>query len=304
MQKFNLIEIGKMLNMAFSTDELNSLAFMMDMDLHDEVANLTKSQKLIAIISFCARQGRLDEILLYTKDKNPSRYEEYLSVLVIEGSDSAITTLQFPGSSLQDTSNKEIKELVSNLRNVVSELVSEGREAHIKVNAIEALNLGGNMTGQNKTSSGIRIGGSNSGTVIQGDGNQVNSNNREQNIDFGDNASISGTFNAVLAETVQNSFNTVADSNALDQVKVTLNKLLSEVSKLGKQLNGQNDKELRQIVKQSDRMVEDISEDDLSDDDAKDYLEKLKTAAAIIGELAQPVVVAALKVISAVGMVL
>ena len=54
---------GKMLNKAFSTNEIDGLAFSLSLDLQDEIAGFPKSKKVIGVIKHAVHHGKLDQVL-------------------------------------------------------------------------------------------------------------------------------------------------------------------------------------------------------------------------------------------------
>jgi hypothetical protein len=64
----------------------------------------------------------------------------------------------------------------------------------------------------------------------------INMTNKTTKVILGDNATISGPFNVVTAETIQNSFNAVAKSNVSDDLKKRLQELTVQVTELAKQM--------------------------------------------------------------------
>lgn len=80
--EYDLRVVRELLEAAFGMGELDRLGFDLIRDFYSGLSPLLdKSQKVIAVVEYAERQGRVEELLSYTKEKNPHRYEQFVARL-------------------------------------------------------------------------------------------------------------------------------------------------------------------------------------------------------------------------------
>lgn len=286
--------IGEMLNASFNNNELADLAFNLDINLPDEVAHLPKSGKVIEIVKFAVNRGADRQIVNYVQEHNSYQYEQYkprLSMINPSSNQGG----QNKGGTLPQGATTQ-KNINSEGGNVFTGSISSGGDV-----------IGGNVTNNyhNTTDPELKEILSGISKIMEElvDKEPVVQHVTNQTINFGDNATISGTLNAVQAEKIEGSFNTVAQSNAAEDLKTLLNEFLEEIKTLPTKGEVKPD-DLDELVKNGDILVDQASSDKPDEDFIGLSMTKLKKAAKNIGDLATPVVTAAVKIIGALGLAL
>lgn len=79
---YNLETLRKLLNNAFSSGEIKTLAFDRFYDVHNDfAAGMSKRQMIEAVVEYAHKNGRIPDILDYVKKENPYQYSQYASQL-------------------------------------------------------------------------------------------------------------------------------------------------------------------------------------------------------------------------------
>lgn len=100
---YNLAAIRKLLNDAFSSGEIQTLAFDLFADVYDNFASgVTKSQMIQAIVLYADKNGRLPDLLAYVEKENPYQYKRYASQLEIAAPPAAPRAIFGDEQRLQD----------------------------------------------------------------------------------------------------------------------------------------------------------------------------------------------------------
>jgi hypothetical protein len=71
--EYDLSVVRQLLAAAYSSGELDTLVFDLYHDLYDDLSPV-KSQKVIEIVEYAQRRGRVEELLSYTKRHNSYQY--------------------------------------------------------------------------------------------------------------------------------------------------------------------------------------------------------------------------------------
>lgn len=75
---YNLETVRKLLNDAFSSGEIKTLAFDRFHDVHDDfAAGMSKRQMIEAVVEYAHKHGRIPDLLDYVKKANPYQYNRY-----------------------------------------------------------------------------------------------------------------------------------------------------------------------------------------------------------------------------------
>ncbi len=75
---YNLETVRKLLNDAFSSGEIKTLAFDRFYEVHNDfAAGMAKRQMIEAVVEYAHKNGRIPDLLDYVKKANPYQYERY-----------------------------------------------------------------------------------------------------------------------------------------------------------------------------------------------------------------------------------
>jgi hypothetical protein len=114
-----------------------------------------------------------------------------------------------------------------------------------------------------------------------------NSQQENRNINIGPNASISAPI--TIAETIEHSFNTLADASVEDDLKQLLAQLLKAVNEVNKEVPQERSDEAEAMARDAETLIKETASSNPRRRWYEVSLEGLKQAAVNIGELAQPV---------------
>lgn len=144
---YNLETVRKLLNDAFSSGEIQTLAFDRFHDIHDDfAAGMTKSQMIKAVVENAHKHGRIPDLLDYVKKENPYQYNRYAPQL--EAAQSARQPAFGDEQRLQD--------LQSNIDREAVLLNAYEKQLTYEDDARRLLNIQYNIERQKETIAGYR----------------------------------------------------------------------------------------------------------------------------------------------------
>ncbi|MEM9775539.1 MAG: hypothetical protein AAF902_13240 [Chloroflexota bacterium] len=294
MGKYNPIVMGEMLSAAFNNTELQSLAFNLDINLPDEISHLGKSGKVIDIVKYAVNRGVDDQVVSYVEENNSYQYEQFKPRL--------LTPLNASPSVLEDSSIQRSSTTINTGGGTYADgNVTTGGDFIGRDQIVHNYHSNTNATEIKEIREGISL-------IMQeldelNDRNpivqEITNNNQTYNIT--DNK---GIVNFGNIEKIDNSFNTVSNSDAADELKQILNVFLEEIKTLSNNPPAGKEEDVDTIVKNGERLVEEASSAKPSKPWLNLSLDELKKAATNIGDLAGPIVLAAGKIITALGITL
>ncbi|MEM8862394.1 MAG: hypothetical protein AAGD96_29095 [Chloroflexota bacterium] len=299
MKKYDAYVMGEMLKAGFNNSELQSLAFSLDFDLPDEISHLPKSQKVINIVTYAINKGAGDKVVNYVEENNSYQYNQYKSRLIVEVPDDEMPTASNTGQAGSQTTSHVVN---------TTNINSDGGSVYQGGVTVAGDFVGGNVTHYHMSDNDAEL-----KEIQQGISQLLNKfdqlqekepivqniTNNNQVYNFGDNNQ--GIINVGHIEKIENSFNTVSDSSANDDLKQMLNIFLEEIKTLSNNPPAGKEEDVDNIVKNGELLVEQASSSNPDKDWVGLSLSKLKQAAENIGELAGPIVLAAGKIITALG---
>ncbi|MGK7940360.1 MAG: hypothetical protein AB4062_09470 [Crocosphaera sp.] len=111
--------------------------------------------------------------------------------------------------------------------------------------------------------------------------------NQEKVINIGDNNQISAP--VLIAETIENSFNTLAESNINNDLKNKLDELLKAITEVSKQVTNSEEIETVEILTEDANNLVQKATDDPKSSRVKIYLKRLEETATSLGKIAAPI---------------
>ena len=111
--------------------------------------------------------------------------------------------------------------------------------------------------------------------------------NQEKVINIGDNNQISAP--VLIAETMENCFNTLEKSNINDDLKTQLDELLKAITEVSKQVTESEDIETVEILTEDANTLVKKATDDPKSSKLKTYLKRLEETAISLGKIAAPI---------------
>lgn len=288
MGKYNPIVMGEMLSAAFNPSELQSLAFNLDINLPDEISHLRKSGKVIDIVKYAVSRGVDEQVVNYVQKNNSYQYEQFKPRL--------LAPLDPPSTSFPNPSDQPSNQIINT--------------------------GGGTYVGGNVTTGGDFVGGNKNETIINNN-YHAETNTAEikeiqegiaqimqelnllndiepvvQNITINEN---NGIVNTGHIETISNSFNTVSNSAAPDELKEMIKSFLEQIQKLSEAPPAGKEEDVDTVVKNGELLAKEAASEKPSSAWLQVSVQELKKAAENIGNLAAPIIVAAGKIIAALG---